>query len=163
MKCLAVLTLWHKMGVALCIIDPFRMRLLCLHNSANATRNASPSGALIPATIATRLLEEEEGDFDGDASAAAEVVPVAAAVTVTVAVFVLLGDVDPDVRLKITLPASTEKGALLPLVGMRQVLLNGLDWLQQNRNWLFKTPNGNMVAPLSGTTTFCNVSAKIKL
>ena len=97
-------------------------------------RNASPSGTPIPVPIATSLLEEEEGQFDADANAAAEAVPVAAAVTVTVAVSVLLGDVDPDVRLKITRPALTEKGALLPLVGMRHVLLDGSDWLQQNRN-----------------------------
>ena len=99
-------------------------------------RNASPSGTPIPAPIATSLIEEEEGDFDGDAKATEEAVAVivAAAVTVTVAVFVLLGDVDPDVRLKITCPALTGKGVLLPLVGMRHVLLNGSDWLQQNRN-----------------------------
>lgn len=97
-------------------------------------RNASPRGTPIPVPIATSLLEEEEGQFDADANAAAEAVPVAPAVTVTVAVFVLLGDVDPDVRLKITRPALTGKGTLLPLVGMRHVLLDGLDWLQQNRN-----------------------------
>ena len=97
-------------------------------------RNASPSGTPIPVPIATSLLEEEEGQLDADANAAAEAVPVAAAVTVTVAVFVLLGAVDPDVRLKITRPALTEKGALLPLVGMRHVLFDGSDWLQQNRN-----------------------------
>ena len=99
-------------------------------------RNARPSGTPTPAPIATSLLEEEEGQFNGDASAAEEAVAVivAAALTVTVSVFVLLGDVDPDVRLKITCPALTGKGLLLPLVGMRQVLLNGSDWLQQNRN-----------------------------
>ena len=88
----------------------------------------------MPAPIATSLLEEEEGQFDGDASATEEAVAVAAAVTVTVAVFVLLGVVDPDVRLKITCPALMGKGLLLPLVGVRHVLLNGSDWLQQNRN-----------------------------
>ena len=99
-------------------------------------RNASPRGTPTPAPIATSLLEEEEGQFDGDASAADEAVAViaAAAVTVTVSVFVLFGDVDPDVRLKITCPALTGKGVPLPFVGMRQVLLNGSDWLQQNRN-----------------------------
>ena len=99
-------------------------------------RNARPSGTPIPAPIATSLLEEEEGQFDGDASANEEPVAVVvpAAVTVTVAVFVSLGDVDPDVRLKITCPALTGNGLLLPFVGMRQVLLNGSDWLQQNRN-----------------------------
>ena len=128
-------------------------------------RNARPSGTPIPAPIATCLLEEEERQFEGDASAAVEAVAVvvAAAVMVTVSVLVLLGDVDPDVRLKITWPALRGKGALLPFVGMRQVLLNGSDWLQQNRNWLFRTPKGNIVAPLSGTTGFLFVSAKIKL
>lgn len=43
---------------------------------------------------------------------------VAVAVTVLVTIFVTLGDVEPDVRLYITNPASTEKGAALPSVGI---------------------------------------------
>ena len=40
------------------------------------------------------------------------------AVTVLVTVFVTLGDVEPDVRLYITNPASTENGAAFPPVGV---------------------------------------------
>ena len=123
------------------------MRPLCIHNNATAMRNATPSGTPIPAPIATSLLEEEEGQVEG-----AEESVAAAAVTVTVAVAVLLGDVEPDVRLKITWPALRGKGVLLPFVGRRQVLLMGSGWLQQKRNWLFRTPKGKRVAPLSGTT-----------
>ena len=120
-------------------------------------RNARPSGTPIPVPIATSLLEGEEGQFDDDDSVAEEsvgVIPVPEAVTVTMAGAVLLGDVEPEVRLKITWPALRGKGVWLPFVGMRQVLLKGSDWLQQKRNWLFRTPKGKIVAPLSGTTVF---------
>ena len=40
------------------------------------------------------------------------------AVIVLVTAFVTLGDVEPDVRLYITNPASTENGAAFPLVGI---------------------------------------------
>ena len=43
--------------------------------------------------------------------------------TVTETVSVLLGDVEPDVRLKITNPESMENGELLPFVLNEQVLL----------------------------------------
>ena len=41
----------------------------------------------------------------------------AVAMIVLVTVSVVLGDVEPDVRLYITSPASTENGAVLPFVG----------------------------------------------
>lgn len=77
-------------------------------------------------------------DADANAGTVAEAVTVvgvaaAVAVTVTVASFVSLGDVEPDVRLKITSPTSIGNGAVLPLVALLQVLLNGLPWLQQNK------------------------------
>lgn len=81
-----------------------------------------------------------EGESDADANLStvdvAVTVVVAAvvvAVIVTVVSFVILGNVEPDVRLKITSPASMENGAVLPLVAVLHVLLDGLPWLQQNR------------------------------
>ena len=53
--------------------------------------------------------------------------------TVTVVVSVLLGDVEPDVRLKITAPASMKNGEKLPLLPNKQVLLNGFMLPQQNK------------------------------
>ena len=60
-------------------------------------------------------------------------VTIAVAVTVIEAMFVLLGDVEPDVRLKITGPSSIENGVVLPLVLLKQVLVDGSAWPQQNR------------------------------
>ena len=54
-------------------------------------------------------------------------------VTMTVAVSVLLGDVEPDVRLKMTSPASMKNGVELPLVLFKQVLVNGFMLPQQNK------------------------------
>ncbi len=54
-------------------------------------------------------------------------------VIVSEVVSVLFGEVEPDVRLKITSPASTKKGKELPLVLMRQVLVVESISLQQNR------------------------------
>ena len=87
----------------------------------------------------------EEVRFD------AIVVAVAVAVMVTVASFVLLGNVEPDVRLKMTSPTSIGNGAVLPLVAVLQVLLNGLPWLQQNKVGLKLTRN--VIAPPLGFTT----------
>lgn len=70
-------------------------------------KSASPSGTPIPAPIASSLLDDNDDNvlwteeaFDGNVNA------VVVAVTVTVPVFVALEDVEPDVRLKITSPAS---------------------------------------------------------
>ena len=57
-----------------------------------------------------RSLEGDEVD-DGEAADMTAV-----DVTVTVVVSLLLGEMDPDVLLKMTLPASRGKGALLPRV-----------------------------------------------
>ena len=53
-------------------------------------------------------------------------------VVMIVAVSVLLGAVEPDVRLKITSPASMKNGDELPRVLIKQVLLYGSMLLQQN-------------------------------
>lgn len=98
------------------------------------TSSPSPNNALTPPAIPTSLLDDD-GD-DGVVQLVGEPDDVAVAVTVDVtiivAVSVLLGDVDPDVRLLITSPAPIENGDELPLVLTRQVLLNGFMLPQQN-------------------------------
>lgn len=111
--------------------------------------NASPNGTPIPAPIAVSLFSDEwegirERVSDTDAAGAVTVRVLAAAVSafavaVTVTVigaadavgetvrnssYVLLGDVEPEVRLKMTLPAGTRNGAELPLVLFKQVSLS---------------------------------------
>lgn len=101
------------------------------------TRSASPRGTPIPAPIATSSFDGDDGDEDeDDATCTEEEFEVNAkagvvAVTVTVAVFVILGDVEPDVRLNITCPAGTKKGTALPLVISTHVLFNESTGLQQ--------------------------------
>lgn len=111
------------------------------------TSSASPSAPPTPAPIAASFVDDDcddecDSDTDDevlliglglDASVVAVVVTVAVAVIVTVASFVLLGDVEPDVRLKITSPAGMPKGDVLPLVAIMQVSLEGSTWLQQNK------------------------------
>lgn len=82
------------------------------------TSSSTPSNALIPAPIAVPVFDDDDDDesdvlgasrdFDADAVAVAVTVAVTVAVpwTVTRAVVVSLGDVEPDVRLKMTCPAS---------------------------------------------------------
>ncbi len=99
------------------------------------TSSPSLSVTPSPAPIAVSLLDDDDLDvFWTEGEPDGKVNGVAVAVTVTVAVFVVLGDVEPDVRLKITSPASMKKGAVLPLLAVKHVLLNGLTWLQQDRN-----------------------------
>ena len=69
-------------------------------------------------------------------------------VIITVAVSVLSGDVEPDVRLKITSPASIKNGDELPLVLVRQVLLNGFTLPQQNNHLPLTSTRLIDVAPL---------------
>lgn len=76
--------------------------------------------------VGRRFGADADADVGADANVGAD------AVTINVAVSVLLGDVEPDVRLKMTCPASTENGAVLPLVAVRHVLLDWLPGLQQN-------------------------------
>lgn len=82
------------------------------------TRSANPSGTPIAAPIAASLLKDDgdddvsliEGDCVDDTSAFSVTVTgfrTAVDVTVTRAMLVLLGFVEPEVRLKITSPAST--------------------------------------------------------
>ena len=56
------------------------------------------------------------GEFDAGLQVATGTVVVFVAMIVAVTVSVMLGDVEPDVRLYITNPASTENGVTLPLV-----------------------------------------------
>lgn len=73
-------------------------------------RNASPNNPLSPAPIAASFPDGDdgvmwlEGEFDADGDTDIDAVDVT--VTVKGASFVFLGDVEPDVRLKITRPAS---------------------------------------------------------
>ena len=82
-------------------------------------------------------MSKEDG-LDANANVAAVVVAVVVALavivvlTVVLTVFVMLGDVEPDVRLKITNPASTENGSLLPLVATQHDWLPMIPWSQQN-------------------------------
>ena len=108
------------------------------------TRSPSPSNALTAPVAVTSFFNDDGDDGvvqiegePGDVAVAVVVdvtmeVLVAADVTMTVTVSVVLGDVDPDVRLLITSPASIKNGAELPLELIRQVLLNGSMLLQQN-------------------------------
>ena len=103
----------------------------------------SPSGPPTPAPIAASVDDDDDDDDDDDAvpwtgrefvaeAVAVTVIGAAVAVIVTGATFVLLGDVEPDVRLKITSPALMKNGDVLPLVATLQVLLDGSAWPQQN-------------------------------
>lgn len=75
----------------------FRLCFPCLHSSATAMTNARPKKPLIPALIPTSFLDDGAVWVEDELDA----VTVAVAVTVVVAetVSVLLGDVEPDVRL----------------------------------------------------------------
>ena len=58
------------------------------------------------------------GETNADTKVATGTVVVFVAMIVVVTVSVILGDVEPDVRLYITNPASTENGFVLPFVGI---------------------------------------------
>lgn len=101
------------------------------------TSSTSPSNPLTTAPATIPRFDDDgvvwvEREFDADA--VANTVAVEVAVIVIGATFVLFGDVEPDVRLKITCPASTGNGAWLPLVEVMHVLLYGSPALQQNKN-----------------------------
>lgn len=76
------------------------------------TRNASANNPLTPAPIAASFPADDDGamwlygEFDADGNTDADTDAVDVKVTVEGTSFVLLGDVEPDVRLKITRPAS---------------------------------------------------------
>lgn len=80
------------------------------------TSSISPSDPLTPAPTAVPVLDDDDDDEDealwaereleSNADADADAVAVTVVRIVTGVVFVLLGDVEPDVRLKITFPAS---------------------------------------------------------
>ena len=72
-------------------------------------RNASPNNPLTPAPTAASFPDDDDGGvLEGEFDAGGDTDTDAVDVTVTVkgASFVLFGDVEPDVRLKITRPAS---------------------------------------------------------
>lgn len=99
--------------------------LPCRQRKSREIRKAAPSSALMLAAIATWVSDDDggdeilvEGETDADAKLATGSVVVFVAMIVVVTVSVVLGDVEPDVRLYITNPASTENGAALPLVGI---------------------------------------------
>ena len=95
------------------------------------TTSAKPNSPLTPTFIATSVSDVDDDDDDAfsegqpdiDAFSFAVTVAVEITVVATVALIVLvrLGDVEPDVRLNITNPTSSEKGALPPLVGTQHV------------------------------------------
>ena len=75
----------------------FRLCFPCLRSSANAMSNARPKRPLNPALMAISFLDDGAVGVEDELDA----VTVAVAMTVVVAetVSVLLGDVEPDVRL----------------------------------------------------------------
>ena len=98
-------------------------RLLCFHSNPKAQRHAVPSGTPTPTPTAVDLsdghevLGREVWSWEGvevDDGGAADMTAVD--VTVTVVVSLSLGEMDPDVLLKITLPATRGNGVLLPRV-----------------------------------------------
>lgn len=119
-----------------------RLPFPCLQSNTKATTSANPNSPLNPAPIATSLSDVDDDEDDAfseaqpdiDAFFVAVTVAVEITVVATVAVIVLLrlGDVEPDVRLNITNPASTQKGALLPLVGTQHVSFPEMPSSQQN-------------------------------
>ena len=108
------------------------------------TSSNSARAPLTPAPTTVPVLDEDDcddGDSDNDEEGLVverevdtETGPAAVTVAVTVpGVFsVILGDVEPDVRLKITSPASIKNGLVLPLVDMEHELLLAKPGPQQN-------------------------------
>ena len=91
--------------------------LPCRQRKIREIRKAAPSSALMLAAIATWFSDDDDDDIGEDEVVTGTVV-VLVAMIVVVTVSVMLGDVEPDVRLYITNPASTENGSALPLVGI---------------------------------------------
>ena len=105
------------------------------------TSSNSASAPLTPAPTAVPVLDDDDEealvvDRELDAETGPTVVTVA--VTVTGVVSVSLGDVEPDVRLKITSPALMKNDAVLPLVGFKHVLLFAKPTPQQNNGWFWE-------------------------
>ena len=122
------------------------------------TSSNSASAPLTPAPTAVPVLDDEDDDDDDeealvvDRELDAETGPaiVTVAVTVTGVVSVLLGDVEPDVRLKITSPALMKNDAVLPLVGFEHDLLFAKPAPQQNNGWFWMSLMRCMGAPPPG-------------
>ena len=94
------------------------------------TSSNSASAPLTPAPTAIPVLDDEDDDDDDEEALVVDrelnaetPALVAVAVTVTGVVSVSLGDVEPDVRLKITSPALMKNVAVCPLVGFKHELL----------------------------------------
>ena len=133
-----------------------------LNSKPNVTSSNTASAPLTPAPTAVPVFDDEDDEDDddddnddnddgddsdddeealvGNREVDAETGPaiVTVAVTVTEVVSVSLGDVEPEVRLKITSPASIKNGAVLPLVGSKHVLLFAKPGPQQNTGWSWK-------------------------
>lgn len=112
-----------------------------LNSNPNVISSNSASAPLTPAPTAVPVLDDEDDDVDDDEEALvvdrepdAETGPAVVTVAVTVigVVSVSLGDVEPDVRLKITSPALMKNVAVLPLLGFEHVLLFAKPGPQQN-------------------------------
>lgn len=108
-------------------------RLVCLQSKPKAQSNASPSGTPTPSPTAADLFDE-----DGELRHVVESVEGSVAVDgaagdviVTVAASLLLDEVEPDVRLNMTLPAGTAKGSVLPSVLLTHELVDELPGPQQ--------------------------------
>ena len=110
------------------------------------TSSNSASAPLTPAPTAVPIFDDDDDDDDDEEALVvneeldAETGPavVTVAVTVTGVLSVSLGDVEPDVRLKITSPALIKNVALPPLVGCKHVLLFANPTPQQNFHWFWK-------------------------
>ena len=96
------------------------------------TTRASPRKPLTPALTAVPVFDDDDDDdevllaeraFGADTIDVAVAVAITVVVTVTEVVSALLGEVEPEVRLKMTDPASTKIGAVLPFVAVSHVLL----------------------------------------
>ena len=132
--------------------------------------SASPSDPPIPAPMPAWApvvddddvadLPEIEEPCETDDVAAMDVVKVAVVLTVPEAMFVVLRDVEPDVGLNITGPASMENGDVLPLVRLVQLLVAESAWPQQKRLLSFRTYRGYIHCPLVRPTA--NISRQRK-
>ena len=91
-------------------------RLLWLHSNPKAPSNASPRGTPTPAPTAVALLDEVDGVGHVVRFVDGVAVVDEADVTVTVLVSLMLGIMEPDVLLKITLPTVRGNGVLVPRV-----------------------------------------------
>ena len=132
MVLVVVISSEYLLSHTLMSVSRFRLCLLCLQSKVNVISSASPSDPPIPAPMPAWApfddddfadVPEIKEPFTTDDVAAMYVVKVAVVLTVPEAVFVVLRDVEPDVGLNITGPASIENGDVLRLVRLMQLLV----------------------------------------